>query len=1088
MKGAFPRFWFCSWHFYRPIGLCAVVVIAATVAGAARAERAKLLDAFNDIEKWEARPADGVTMTLATEQGLSGAGMRLDYDFGGHGGWASARRRLPLELPENWELAFFWRGTPARQTLEVKLLDQSGENVWWSVRRDVRPPADWERVTIKKRHLSFAWGPAGGGEMTRVAQIELTITASEGGRGSVWFDELIFLPLPPPQPYDGKVVLSASSAALGNEPALAWDGDSHTCWRALAGASGEQWLTADFGVRREFGGLVIAWGDGAAPGDFAVQLSSDGRNWETVWHVDATHGTRSFVPLPEAEARYLRLVMAHPGPAGIAVAELEVQPLDFAATPNEFVAAVAKRSRRGLFPRGFLGEMSRWTVVGSSPGGSWRGLLSADGAFEVAPRSYSLEPFVLFEDQLTTWADVTTSCELFAGDLPIPSVTWSHPRFSLEISALVSEEPTPTASLVRYRLTNRRVGGKPPSLVVALRPFQVNPPSQFLGQGGGVVEHQVLRVDFTSATLTPAHLAYLPRPRPTKVGTAAFDDGDVVTFLERGALPHRETNGPYPSAAWQWDFDLPHGAAAEVVVLIPHQAVETVEGSAVWGQRTGGLEADWNPAIFTSHLERATRVWRSRLATVAFELPSQAQELLETARANLAYILINRDGAALQPGARAYRRAWIRDGAMIASALLRLGKVEEVMQFARWYASFQYANGKVPCCVDERGADPVPEHDSDGQFIFTVAETVRISDNRVFAAELWPAIVAAAGHIDALRAQRRTAAYRHGEARRFFGLLPQSISHEGYAAKPMHSYWDNFWALRGLTDAAWLAELLGHSRAAARLAASRDELRHDLVVSLQLSMRHHGIDFFPGSAELGDFDPTSTTVALTPAAVARWLPAEPLARTFKVYWDRFQARRDGSAQWREFTPYELRTVAAFIRLGWREQAWELLAWFMAHRQPAAWRQWPEIVWQDQLTARFVGDLPHTWVGSDFLRAFLDVFAFEREEDSSLVIAAGVPAGWLDSGERIAVTGLRTQYGALSYSMLGDDKLVRVSVAAGVAIPPGGVVVALPSIPPRWEGVANGRRVHASPSGEFRITELPLDLIVARSATGQFKEN
>ena len=34
--------------------------------------------------------------------------------------------------------------------------------------------------------------------------------------------------------------------------------------------------------------------------------------------------------------------------------------------------------------------------------------------------------------------------------------------------------------------------------------------------------------------------------------------------------------------------------------------------------------------------------------------------------------------------------------------------------------------------------------------------------------------------------------------RLFFGLLPESISHEGYSSKPMHSYWDDFFALQGL--------------------------------------------------------------------------------------------------------------------------------------------------------------------------------------------------------------------------------------------------------------------------------------------------
>ena len=42
-------------------------------------------------------------------------------------------------------------------------------------------------------------------------------------------------------------------------------------------------------------------------------------------------------------------------------------------------------------------------------------------------------------------------------------------------------------------------------------------------------------------------------------------------------------------------------------------------------------------------------------------------------------------------------------------------------------------------------------------------------------------------------------------------FLPQSISHEGYSAKPMHSYWDDFFALRGFKDAAFIAKELGQA-------------------------------------------------------------------------------------------------------------------------------------------------------------------------------------------------------------------------------------------------------------------------------------
>ena len=51
-------------------------------------------------------------------------------------------------------------------------------------------------------------------------------------------------------------------------------------------------------------------------------------------------------------------------------------------------------------------------------------------------------------------------------------------------------------------------------------------------------------------------------------------------------------------------------------------------------------------------------------------------------------------------------------------------------------------------------------------------------------------------------------------------------------------------------------------------------------------------------------------------------------------------------------------------------------------------------------------MPHGWVASDFIRAVLDLFAYEREGDQALVLAAGVPPAWL-AGPGITVKGLRT---------------------------------------------------------------------------------
>jgi hypothetical protein len=372
--------------------------------------------------------------------------------------------------------------------------------------------------------------------------------------------------------------------------------------------------------------------------------------------------------------------------------------------------------------------------------------------------------------------------------------------------------------------------------------------------------------------------------------------------------------------------------------------------------------------------------------------------------------------------------------------------------------------------VDWRGADPVPEHDSSGEFIYLVAEYYRHTRDRSLIEEMWPRVAAAAGYLDSLRHERRTPEFEAPEKRHFYGLLPPSISHEGYSAKPMHSYWDDFFAYLGFKDAAFLAGELGRTDEAKRLAAIRDEFGTDLAASVEASRRVHGIDYIPGCADLGDEDATSTTIAIAPTNAAAILNQDALRRTFERYWEFFTARRDG-APWDAYTPYEMRAIGAFVRLGWRDRAQELMSWFLSQQKPIGWRQWPEVVRREDRVPHFLGDLPHTWVGSDFVRSVLDMLAYEREEDESLVLGAGVPVEWLVPG--ITVGNLSTHYGPLSFAMRRAGKGVEVKIEAGTRIPPGGIVVQVPLAVRTWS--VNGKQVRAS-GGEVIVRKLPATVV------------
>ena len=61
--------------------------------------------------------------------------------------------------------------------------------------------------------------------------------------------------------------------------------------------------------------------------------------------------------------------------------------------------------------------------------------------------------------------------------------------------------------------------------------------------------------------------------------------------------------------------------------------------------------------------------------------------------------------------------------------------------------------------------------------------------------------------MEALRQSER----KPGADARFRGLMPPSISHEGYSDKAAYSYWDDFWALRGYKDAVQIAQAPGNA-------------------------------------------------------------------------------------------------------------------------------------------------------------------------------------------------------------------------------------------------------------------------------------
>jgi hypothetical protein len=985
-----------------------------------------------DLSAWQSVVSGNAQLRLTPVLAGRVPALRMDFDFQGGGGFVVARRAINRAMPEDYAVNFKLRGQGPANNLEIKLVDATGQNVWRHVEKDLAPPRRWKHVKVPSRDIDFAWGPLGSGRISTLGSMEFAIVAGAGGKGTLWLSELEIENCTP-----SAAAQVASSSALPDFPASA----------ALLGSGwkprpddAHPWILVDWTEPRTIGGLVIDWLEHAPAGGFRISASNNGTRWKTVHSADAAGGRRTYVYLPGVRTRFLRLRLN----GSSAGAALRVQSFEFSRSIPAFWNSIAGGEPRGWHPRWLHREQSMWTPFGAA-NGKYCALMNDDGMVEPGLGSFSLEPMLWIHGQLITWADVRTRQELLQGWMPVPSVIWESDDWRLTMEA---EATRSGAARIRYRLENLTSRPCSARLFVLLRPFQVTPPWQSFRQLGGMspihhLEWQDGEVLVNGTTRLAAESAMQAGSAP-RFAALGFDGGFMPEYLVSGAMP-TATRIDDPSG-------FATGAICFDISLEAHQAGESIVGCAADAARYESGEPAFD--------------WGSLPAVGRWSGHGWAADAIAAALTATAHVLVTRDGPALQPGPRRYTRSWIRDGAMMSAALLRMGHAAEVREFIRWYAPHQRADGFVPCCVDREGVDWLVEHDSHGELLALIADYFRFTRDLDLVRELWPSIDKAAGFIEGALGTD--------------GLMPISVSHEGYLAQPVHSYWDDFWTLRGLLDAADLARCTGHEAAAQRWQDLGARLGTSLYASIETTRARRALEFIPGSIEWADFDPTATANAIYLLDVPDGLNRAAVERTFDKYLADWHSKRSGAVSWTNYTPYEIRNIGALVRLGRRTAALELLQFFLSDRRPPAWNQWPEIAWHDQRTPAHLGDLPHTWIAAEYVLSMRCLFAYERESqsDSALVVAAGLAPEWLE-GAGVTVKGMPTRFGPLSYTLRKlDAATLRFDVAAGFT---GKIVLRPPIAAPLRRVTVDGREFTVFDEESVTLLQTPAEVICITTA-------
>jgi hypothetical protein len=965
--------------------------------------------------EWQPTVSGDAGLTLSAPLAGKSQALRMDFDFKSGGGFVVAKRVMQRAMPEEYAVRYRLRGRGAPIQLELKLADPSGRNVWRHVTPDLHLPASWRHVRVESRDIEFAWGPAGGGGISGLGSLEIAVVCREAATGTLWIADLEIVDTRPPQP--PTAYASSELHEFGALQALEGKG-----WKARP-EDRRPWLVIDSGAPRRLGGLVIDWVGRAPVGGFRVSGSNNAVRWKTLYDAPSAGGERSYVYLPGAQVRFLRLAFKDPAVGAF----VRLQSFEFSRSIDAFWYHIAAAEPRGWHPRWLHREQTVWTPIGIASG-TQCALINGDGMVEVAQGSFSLEPMLWIAGRLVTWADVTPRQVLESDYLPVPTVIWERAQWSLSIHAEMTQ-----AGVVRVRYELRNLAAEPANvrLFLLVRPYQVTPPWQsFRGLGGVSSVHDVTWRDGVMCVNERLQLA--TRPAPSDFGSLRFDDGFMAESLRDGSLPstrHSHDDFGYLTAALEFALAIPGHGSQECAV-------------------TTSARFDATPRYD----------WARHLPVTQWSGTGWMKDALQTALTATAHILITRSGPALHPGPRRYTRSWIRDGAMMGAALLRMGHAPAVRDFIEWYAPYQRADGFVPCLVDALGVDWLVEHDSHGQLIALIADYFRFTADLHFLEGVYVHVDKAVGYIE--------------RSLETGGLMPISVSHEGYLAQPVHSYWDDFWTLRGLRDAVTLARAMKLGAQAQAWEVLCTRFATALFASIESTRAQRHLDFIPGSVEWADFDPTATANALYLFDVLPELNRQAVERTFDVYLAEWQRKRHGSVDWANYTPYEIRIIGALVRLGRRAAALELLRFFLSDRRPARWNQWPEIAWRDQRAPAHVGDLPHTWISAEYVLALRSMIAYERESDASVILAAGLAAEWLEA-PGVRVEQMPTLYGNLSYSL---QQLDSQTLRFDIGVYPRPLVLRPPLAAPLRSVTIDGQASMSFDAGSVTLPHGPAQVI------------
>jgi hypothetical protein len=561
----------------------------------------------------------------------------------------------------------------------------------------------------------------------------------------------------------------------------------------------------------------------------------------------------------------------------------------------------------------------------------------------------------------------------------------------------------------------------PVAVALAVRPY--NPEGLAVVERIAVHDGRVVTVDGRPALL-------LPRP-PAGLAMSRFATGDVAVQLLAGGPPappvgtEAVVRCDVGMAQAAFVYPLAHTAVLRVAIPLAPERRSRRRGVA---RRRVARRPEVPPSIPSA--ADVARGWDAQ-SRHGMRLVLPEGRLADAVEANRKYLLLFHGGSEVTPGPYTYHRFWFRDAAFILGALGRYGFHDQVAEVLRSYPGRQRFDGFF---FSQR-----QEWDANGCAIRAIADHWRLTRDKPLVAELAPCVARGARWIERMR-------HRHRRRRRdpaLAGLLPAGTSAE-HLGPFDYFYWDDFWSLAGLLDAALLLAGVGDQRGAGRCRDWAQSLSHDLDASRADVAQRLGTGAIPaGPGRRIDPAVIGSLVACRPLGLLDPFDAA-ITATLDVIRERFCL---GDAFYQEISHTGLGTYLtaqlATVELARGDaRALTRLRWLL--EAATSTYTWPQAI-HPSLGGGCMGDGHHGWAAAEFLTLVRDLLV--REMADGLALCTLLPPEWW--GQPIEVQRAPTSVGSLSFAVRwhGDRPalLWELEPHAGE----GPAVLRAPGLDPSW---------------------------------------